>query len=127
MRIILDTNILLSALLSPHGAPAKLLEAWERKVFTIVTSAVLIAELRDVVSRPYFRTRLRPSAVELLTAGLRDLSFYCQDLPLGPVAPDPQVFVRSVADRWCSRCASEPLVRCVAGGLAGGNRWVWCE
>jgi len=90
MRIILDTNILLSALLSPHGAPAKLLEAWERKVFTIVTSAVLIAELRDVVSRPYFRTRLRPSAVELLTAGLRDLSFYCQDLPLGPVAPDPK-------------------------------------
>lgn len=36
MRLILDTNILLSALLSPLGAPAKLLDAWERKAFTLV-------------------------------------------------------------------------------------------
>jgi len=36
MRLILDTNILLSALLSPLGAPAKLLDAWERKTVTLV-------------------------------------------------------------------------------------------
>lgn len=90
MRLILDTNILLSALLSPLGTPAKLLDAWERKTFTLVSCDVLIAELRGVVSRPFFTARLRNSAVELLTAGLRDFSFFCNDLPAGPVAPDPK-------------------------------------
>ena len=90
MRLILDTNVLLSALLSPLGAPAKLLDAWERKMFTLVASDVLIEELRDVAARPFFRSRLRASASELLGAGLRDFSFYCRDLPSGPIAPDPK-------------------------------------
>src|SRR5260370_23377268 len=47
MRVILDTNILLSAILSPLGVPAKLLDAWERKWFTLVACHELIAELRD--------------------------------------------------------------------------------
>ena len=52
MRLILDTNILLSALLSPLGAPAKLLDARERKRFTLVACDELIAELREVAGRP---------------------------------------------------------------------------
>ena len=36
MRVILGTNVLLSGLLKSHGAPAKLLDAWERKLFTLV-------------------------------------------------------------------------------------------
>ena len=90
MRLILDTNILLSALLSPLGAPAKFLDAWERNRFTLVACDVLIAELRDVAARPFFRARLRASAAELLAAGLRDFSFFCRDLPSGSVAPDPK-------------------------------------
>jgi putative PIN family toxin of toxin-antitoxin system len=90
MRLILDTNILLSALLSPLGAPAKLLDAWERNKFTLVASDALIAELRDVAGRPFFRARLRASAAELLAAGLRDFTFYCHSLPSGPIAPDPK-------------------------------------
>ena len=70
MRIILDTNILLSALLVSRGASAKLLDAWERRVFTLVACDELIAELRDVAGRPYFRARLRASAAELLAAGI---------------------------------------------------------
>jgi putative PIN family toxin of toxin-antitoxin system len=84
MRIILDTNVLLSGLLISHGAPAKLLDAWERKLFTLVACDALIAELRDVAGRPFFRARLRASAAELLAAGLGDFSFFCQD----PIAPD---------------------------------------
>jgi hypothetical protein len=90
MRIILDTNILLSALLSPLGPSAKLLGAWERKTFTLVTSEAQIAEFRGVADRSFFRARLRASAVELLAAGLQDFSFFCRELPSGPVAPDPK-------------------------------------
>ncbi len=90
MRLILDTNILLSALLSPVGAPAKLLDAWERKMFTLVACEALIAELREVAGRSFFRARLRASTAELLAAGIRDFSSFCRDLPSGPVAPDPK-------------------------------------
>jgi putative PIN family toxin of toxin-antitoxin system len=90
MRIILDTNVLLSALLSPLGAPAELLDAWERKAFTLVACEALIAEFREAAGRPFFRARLRASAAELLAAGLRDFSLFCRDLPSGPVAPDPK-------------------------------------
>lgn len=90
MRIILDTNVLLSGLLSSHGPSAKLLDAWERKLFTLVACDELLDELRDVAGRPFFKTRLRPSAAELLIAGLRDFSFFCEELPSGPIAPDPK-------------------------------------
>jgi putative PIN family toxin of toxin-antitoxin system len=88
IKLILDTNVLLSALLSPIGAPARLLLAWERKKFTVVACEDLITELRDVASRPFFRERLRVSTIELLAAGLRDLSDFYVDLPSGVVAPD---------------------------------------
>ena len=90
MRLILDTNILLSALLSPLGAPARLLDAWEGKTFTLVACEALIAELREVAGRPFFRARLRASSAELLAAGIRDFSSFCRDLPSGPAAPDPK-------------------------------------
>ena len=90
MRLILDTNVLLSAILSPLGAPAKLLDAWERNSFTLVACDALIAEYREVVGRPFFRARLRASTAELLVADLREFSFFCRGLPTGPVAPDPK-------------------------------------
>ena len=90
MRVVLDTNILLSALLSRAGAPAKLLDAWERNRFTLVACKELIAELRDVTSRPFFQARLQQSTIELLAAGLRDFSLFFADLTSAPLAPDPK-------------------------------------
>jgi predicted nucleic acid-binding protein len=77
MRVILDTNVLLSGLLISQGAPARLLDA-------------LIAELRDVAGRPFFKARLRVSSAELLAAGIRNFAFFCQELPPGSTAPDPK-------------------------------------
>jgi len=90
MRAILDTNILLSALLAPLGAPAKILAAWERKLFTLVACENLVSELRDVASRPFFRAKLRAGVAEMLAISIQDLSSYYEDLPSGPVAPDPK-------------------------------------
>jgi predicted nucleic acid-binding protein len=72
----------------PSGRAPRLLDAWERRSFTLVARDALIAELRDVASRPFFRARLRASASELLAAGLWDFSFFCRDLSSGPDPPD---------------------------------------
>jgi hypothetical protein len=88
MRLILDTNVLLSALLSPRGAPAKLLAAWERQLFTLVISDELLAELRAVLRRPFFQARLRESDVELFIANLHDLALNYRKPPLSGLARD---------------------------------------
>lgn len=90
MRVILDTNVLLSGLLGSYGFPAKLLDAWQQRRFTLVSCHALIRGFRAVAGRPFFSARLRVSAVELLAAGLREFSFFCEELASGAVAPDPK-------------------------------------
>jgi len=58
VRVVLDTNTLVSALLSPHGPPRRLLDTARAQVFELCSSPVLMAELADVVSREKFARRL---------------------------------------------------------------------
>lgn len=57
MRVVLDTNTLVSALLSPHGPPRRLLDDARAQVIELCSSPVLMAELLDVVSREKFARR----------------------------------------------------------------------
>lgn len=58
VRVILDTNVVVSGLLWP-GPPASILDAAVRRVFHLLTSEELLAELEDVLSRPHLEVRLR--------------------------------------------------------------------
>jgi putative PIN family toxin of toxin-antitoxin system len=51
LRVVLDTNILVSALLNERGAPARVLAGYREGRFTLVTSEPLLAELEDVLGR----------------------------------------------------------------------------
>jgi putative PIN family toxin of toxin-antitoxin system len=53
-RVVLDTNIFVSGLLAPHGAPAALLTEWRQGAFTLLISAWQRAELATVLARPVF-------------------------------------------------------------------------
>ena len=46
MRVVLDTNILFSALISPHGAPDVIYRAWRSARFEVVTSQTQLDEIR---------------------------------------------------------------------------------
>ncbi|MBL8514818.1 MAG: putative toxin-antitoxin system toxin component, PIN family [Betaproteobacteria bacterium] len=54
MRIVLDTNTLVSAVLSPTGPPRQLLNAAREASFVLYSSPILIAELLDVLTREKF-------------------------------------------------------------------------
>lgn len=58
MRVILDTNVLLGALISPHGPPDTIYRAWRAARFELVTSAVQLDELRRVSRYPKLKTIL---------------------------------------------------------------------
>jgi putative PIN family toxin of toxin-antitoxin system len=88
-RVVLDTNVLISALLW-SGPPHRILRAVEERRCILTLTPAILEEVRDALSRPKFAARiatLRSSVGELLTAliGVVD------------VIPDPPV-ERIVAD-----------------------------
>ena len=52
MRIVLDTNILISALITKDTPPDRLYQAWLRGEIELVTSSAQIAEMTEVLARP---------------------------------------------------------------------------
>jgi putative PIN family toxin of toxin-antitoxin system len=57
MRVVVDTNIVVSAFLW-GGNPRAILDAARRQDITLFTSAALIAELEDVLAREKFAQRV---------------------------------------------------------------------
>jgi putative PIN family toxin of toxin-antitoxin system len=54
-RAVLDSNVLVSALIAPTGAPAKLVVAARGGSFDLIASPLLLAELESVLGRDKFR------------------------------------------------------------------------
>jgi len=71
MRVILDTNVLLSALLSPHGLPDVIYRAWQQDRFDLVTSAEQIDELRRASRYEKFKHVLQPHRVGTMVNHMR--------------------------------------------------------
>jgi putative PIN family toxin of toxin-antitoxin system len=57
LRIAIDTNVIVSGILSQKGAPAELLNAWRERRFLLLTSSVIIAEARTVLQYPRIRKK----------------------------------------------------------------------
>ena len=58
MRVILDTNVLLGALISPHGPPDVIFRAWRAARFELVTSLAQLEELRRASRYPKLKAIL---------------------------------------------------------------------
>jgi uncharacterized protein len=58
VRIVLDTNVLLSGLMLPDGTPGKIVNAWRRRNFALVLSEPMLEEIARVLAYPKIRKRL---------------------------------------------------------------------
>jgi putative PIN family toxin of toxin-antitoxin system len=65
MRVVLDTNVLVSALLKRDSVPGRLLQAVWDSTLDLVLSDALLTELRDVLRYPKIRKRLAANAVDV--------------------------------------------------------------
>lgn len=91
MRLVIDTNVLLSGLLW-HGAPHRLIEGVRSGEAVLVTSPALLAELANVLARTKFATIL--ARTERTPQGVLEdvhrMSEIVTPLPLAvPVCRDP--------------------------------------
>lgn len=89
MRLLLDTNIIVSGLLTSNGAPAKLLRAWLDLRFELVTSEEQIDELRRVLAYGRLKSRIHPEQARDFVENLEVLAIVATDLPHLQASPDP--------------------------------------
>lgn len=89
MRLVIDTNILISALLAGTSLPAHLIVLWREGRFDLLTSADQIDELMRVTRYPKLRERLPPALAGRLINEVRDLAVLMKNLPVVSASPDP--------------------------------------
>jgi putative PIN family toxin of toxin-antitoxin system len=68
VRAILDANVLISAILSSRGSPARLLLAWQAGAFELVVSPALLAELARAVTYPKLARLIPPADADAFVA-----------------------------------------------------------
>ena len=88
MRAVLGPNVIISALLSPTGTPARLLLAWQDGRFELVVSAALLAELERALAYPKLRRYIAADEAERVIAWLARTASVAQD-------PDDPPAIRS--------------------------------
>ncbi len=88
---VIDSNLLLSALINPAGLPQRVLLAWaDQRRFTLVTCAFQLAELRDVTRRPRVAHYFRPAQAGRMINQLQALALIAPEpLPRVDASPDP--------------------------------------
>lgn len=57
LRVVLDANVLISAILTPHGEAAKIIRAWKKDLFRLLVSDAILSELGRVLLYPKIRKR----------------------------------------------------------------------
>ena len=89
MRVVLDTGILIAALITTDTPPAQIYQAWRKKRFELVTSEWQLDEFRRVSRYQKLRHFLKPAEAGNLVNGLRHQATVLETLPTVELSPDP--------------------------------------
>lgn len=101
MKVVLDTNFLVSALLSPGGMSARLVRGWLDERFTLVSHPLQLDELRDATRRDKIRAHIRPARAGRLVNQIARLAELPETLPRVSAHP-----IRATISCWhCARRA----------------------
>jgi putative PIN family toxin of toxin-antitoxin system len=127
LRVVVDTNVFVSSLLSKRGQPFAIVEAWNAQKFILVMSSEQQAELQDVFSRPRLikRCHLSLSEINNLLAQIDLLSQKASGTTVLPVA------VRDVKDEKILASAIGGAVDYLVTGdidllTLNGKSCTWC-
>ena len=99
MRVILDSNILFSALVSPHSPPQRIYQAWQQGVFELVTCDEQLEEIRRASRYPKFKNILQPHRVGFMLNNMQRAVVFSQ-LPSDYEVTDPNdAWLLALADK----------------------------
>jgi putative PIN family toxin of toxin-antitoxin system len=81
LRVVLDTNVLLSGIAYPASVPGKILAAWRHGSVDVLLSAYILDELRRVLPRLAYRHGLSSAEIEDLVDALSIQAELIEPLP----------------------------------------------
>lgn len=94
LRVVIDTNVIVSGLLSRSGTPAEILDAWRGRQFLLLSSAPIISEVKAVLtySRIKERYSITQDVIDQVVALLAQHAFLADegDTAAGSIPADPQ-------------------------------------
>ena len=90
MRVVLDTNILVSALITKGTPPDQLYQAWLRGEIELVTSVAQIEEVADVLARPRLRRYVNSDEATQMVAAIHQRATVLTEVPEISRSPDPK-------------------------------------
>lgn len=90
MRVVLDANVLVSAVISKAGPPRQIVAAWVDGRFELVVSSSLLDELRDVLDRPRFRHWVSTTTAIEFIDGLCEDALIVDDPPAQSAVAGPR-------------------------------------
>jgi len=85
VKVVLDTNVLLSGLMFPGGAPGRIIAAWVEARFEVALSLDQLAEIGRVLEYPKIRRKLEwdDQQIELF---IKQLYIRAEVVELGPIS-----------------------------------------
>jgi putative PIN family toxin of toxin-antitoxin system len=66
VRVVLDTNVIISRYLTPHGRVARIVDLWEASAFDLVVSEAILGEYSRVLRYPRHRRVHQLTDLQLL-------------------------------------------------------------
>ena len=100
VRVVLDTNIVVSACLRPEGAPATIVELALLGAFIVCLSPDVLREYREVLARPKFSRQLE--RISVLLAGLEEVAVAVTSDRKVEISPDYE-------DNRMLECGKRPM------------------
>lgn len=88
MRAVIDTNVIVSGLLSEIGPPAEIMRRWADGGFEVVSCAAHVSEVAEVLLRPHLAERVQPDRRNRLIGFLVNRSRFVPDRSAEGLVPD---------------------------------------
>lgn len=89
MRVVVDTNILVSAILVKSGHPATIYRIWRARGFHLLTCEQQTTELRSTLHKPALAARIKPHLAGRLINDIREQGENIHPLTRVRRSPDP--------------------------------------
>jgi uncharacterized protein len=106
MRVVIDTNVLVSGIINPHGPPGRIVDAVLSEALIVLHDDRILGEYREVLQRPVFG--FPHTDVDALLDFIDDAGEHLTASGIDVVLPDPtdlpllEVAVAGLADALIS-------------------------
>ena len=88
VRVVLDTNILINALITKGTPPDNLYQAWLNGEIEVVMTAAHIAEIRDVLARSRLKRFIHTDEAVAIVENIDAYALVLTDAPVVDRSPD---------------------------------------